>query len=200
MLKATSSSWVNLTLTYEASTCVTSKYKNTCVTSNYKTIYLQHVSPKVVSSSFLKSPVTFTSTSVEILLPPKSRTIFVIFHIPSSFLNNNPTSMASPDFSNFNPKHWIFYGPQENCTLALCPAKYSVYEYRPSLAANVSFIVLFGISLAIHLYQGFRWHKWAFVIAIFWGCVCEIVGYGGRVMLWINPFSFPGFLSQIGEF
>jgi hypothetical protein len=108
--------------------------------------------------------------------------------------------MASPDFSKFNPKHWIFYGPTENCTLALCPVKYSVYEYRPSLAANVSFIVLFGISLTIHLYQGFRWHKWAFVIAIFWGCVCEIVGYGGRVMLWINPFSFPGFLSQIGEF
>jgi hypothetical protein len=107
--------------------------------------------------------------------------------------------MASPDFSHFNPHDWVLYGPTENCTLALCPVKYSIYEYRPSLAASVSFIALFGISLLIHLYQGFRWHTWAFMIAIFWGCVCEMVGYGGRILLWQNPFGFPGFITQIGE-
>jgi hypothetical protein len=108
--------------------------------------------------------------------------------------------MASPDFSHFNPHDWVLYGPTENCTLALCPIKYSIYEYRPSLAASVSFIALFGISLLIHLYQGFRWHKWAFMVAIFLGCVCEMVGYGGRILLWQNPFSFSGFITQIGEF
>ena len=32
------------------------------------------------------------------------------------------------------------------------------------------------------------------------GCVSEIIGYGGRVMLWENPFGFAGFLIQISKF
>ena len=29
------------------------------------------------------------------------------------------------------------------------------------------------------------------------GCVCDIIGYGGRIMLYKNPFLFTGFLVQI---
>ncbi len=29
------------------------------------------------------------------------------------------------------------------------------------------------------------------------GCICDILGYGGRIMLWQNPFSFTGFMIQI---
>ena len=32
------------------------------------------------------------------------------------------------------------------------------------------------------------------------GCVSEMIGYGGRVMLWENPFGFAGFLVQISKF
>ena len=28
----------------------------------------------------------------------------------------------------------------------------------------------------------------------------EMIGYGGRIMLWENPFGFAGFLVQISKF
>ena len=93
----------------------------------------------------------------------------------------------------------ISYGPDENCTLQTCDVSTGVYKYRPSLAANTVFLVLFGISMVVHILQGFRWKTWAFLFAMFWGCVSEMIGYGGRIILWQNPFSFPGFLIQISE-
>ena len=94
----------------------------------------------------------------------------------------------------------ISYGPDENCTLTTCDVSSSVYQYRPSIAANAIFIALFGISLIVHIYQGIRWRSWFFTFVMFWGCVAEMIGYGGRVILWKNPFSFPGFLTQISEY
>lgn len=31
------------------------------------------------------------------------------------------------------------------------------------------------------------------------GCLCEVIGYAGRVIMWNNPFSYPGFMIQISE-
>ncbi len=31
------------------------------------------------------------------------------------------------------------------------------------------------------------------------GCVSEMIGYGGRLLLWENPFGFAGFLVQISK-
>ncbi len=102
-----------------------------------------------------------------------------------------------------NPNGLISYGPDENCTLTpgpqYCPPDVGVYEYRPSLAANCTFIALFFIAMVVHVALGMRYKTWAFSTAIFWGCVSELIGYGGRVILWENPFSFPGFLIQISE-
>ncbi|KAL8779970.1 MAG: hypothetical protein Q9213_006695 [Squamulea squamosa] len=93
--------------------------------------------------------------------------------------------------------NYVVYGPDVNCTLALCPAELSVYQYRPSLAANVSFLVFFAIAMMIHLAVGIRWRTWFFVFCIFCGCLSEVIGYGGRLLLWQDPFSFEGFLMQI---
>ena len=98
------------------------------------------------------------------------------------------------DYSNY-----VVYGPDANCTLAICPAELSVYQYRPSLAANVCFLLFFAIAMIIHLGIGIKWRSWFFVFCMFWGCVCEIIGYGGRLLLWQNPFSFEGFLIQISR-
>lgn len=105
--------------------------------------------------------------------------------------------------ANHNPNGLISYGPNENCTLTpgpnYCPPSVGVYEYRPSLAANTTFIAVFGLALIIHLAQGIRYKTWAFLFAMFWGCASEVIGYGGRVLMWGNPFSFPGFLIQGSE-
>lgn len=92
------------------------------------------------------------------------------------------------------------YGPNENCTLSTCDITTSIYEYRPSIAASAVFITIFGISLVVHIYQGIRWRSWFFSSAMFMGCVAEMIGYGGRIIMWKNPFSFSGFLTQIGEY
>ena len=95
------------------------------------------------------------------------------------------------------PYNYVSYGPDANCTLSVCPVELSVYKYVPNLAANICFIVFFGITGAIHLYQGLRWKTWSFMISVVTGCVCELIGYGGRIMLHNDPFSFNGFLIQI---
>lgn len=91
----------------------------------------------------------------------------------------------------------IPYGPDANCTLDLCPVTDSVYQYRPSLAANTSLLVLFFLSLLIHLAQGLRYRTYFYAAACTCGCICEILGYGGRLILHQNPFDFNGFLMQI---
>ena len=102
-----------------------------------------------------------------------------------------------------NPNGLISFGPIENCTSTpgpqYCPTKVSVYEYRPSIAANSVFITLFGLALVIHLALGIKYRTWAFLFAVFFGGASELVGYGGRVMMWKNVFTFPGFLIQISE-
>lgn len=107
--------------------------------------------------------------------------------------------MSHPPTYNTDPhiRNLTTYGPLANCTLALCSPKFSVYEYRPSITANSIFLALFGLALVIHLALGIKWRSWFYAIAIVWGCVAEVLGYGGRIMLWQDPFSFTGFLMQI---
>lgn len=91
----------------------------------------------------------------------------------------------------------VYFGPQANCTLDLCPVEYSVYGYRPSLAANISFIALNALAAVVHVYLGFRWKQWWFMGCMLVGVVNAIIGYVGRVMMYYNPFSFASFMLQI---
>lgn len=98
------------------------------------------------------------------------------------------------------PPGTIVFGPDGNCTLAICPVQYSIYGYRPSLAASITFIVLYSISACIHLYLGLRWKKWGFMSCMLVGAATAILGYAGRIIMWYNPFDFSGFMLQISKF
>ena len=91
--------------------------------------------------------------------------------------------------ASFNPHKYgyITYSP-----LALRNPRYTVYEYRPSISANAVFLSLFGLVMIIHVILGLKWGTWAFVFAMFWGCIAEMIGYGGRIMLWEGPVNFTG--------
>ncbi|KAI0194470.1 RTA1 like protein [Xylaria flabelliformis] len=91
----------------------------------------------------------------------------------------------------------IPFGPDATCTLELCPIEYSIFHYRPSLAANITFLLLHFVLMLTHLGLGLRLGNWWFSGSVVAGCVSNIIGYGGRIMLWQNPFSFAGFLLQI---
>lgn len=107
--------------------------------------------------------------------------------------NKNPGPPGARNLSS--------YGPESNCTLTpgpkYCLVDYSVYEYRPSLAANVVFLVLYLIAFIIHAFLGFTYRTWSFVGVMLCGLAVEVIGYGGRLILYQNPFSFEGFLMQI---
>jgi hypothetical protein len=97
------------------------------------------------------------------------------------------------------PPNVVIFGPGANCTLAICPVEISVYGYRPSLAANISFIALYAVAAVIHLYLGIRWKQWWFTGCMLAGAANAIIGYVGRVMLYYNPFNFAAFMLQISE-
>lgn len=98
------------------------------------------------------------------------------------------------------PDGLIAFGPMANCTLALCPVEWSVFQYQPSLAANAIFIAIFGVLMVAHLVQGVWYKAWSYMGCIVAGCILQIIGYGGRIMLHDNPFDFNAFLMQISEF
>ena len=97
------------------------------------------------------------------------------------------------------PPDVIVFGPDGNCTLDLCPLSYSVYRYRPSLPANITFIALYALAAALHVFLGLRWRQFAFMWFMIAGCAVEVVGYVGRIIMYKNPFDFAGFMLQIGE-
>lgn len=98
------------------------------------------------------------------------------------------------------PHGLISFGPDANCTLDICPIEATVYGYRPSLAANIAFPVIFAVIGIVHAFLGWRWRSWGFMTGMLLGCLSEIIGYVGRVLLHNSPFSFVAFMIQIGRF
>lgn len=91
-------------------------------------------------------------------------------------------------------------GQYINCTTPslVCPIDSSYYYYRLSLASNVVFITLFGISVLAFLITFITTRRaLAFSVAMLSGTILEVIGYGGRIMSWQNQWSQNGFLIQI---
>lgn len=86
-----------------------------------------------------------------------------------------------------------------NCTVSACPVETSVYGYRPTLPGSATLIALYGLCALIQVVQGWRYKSWGFMVAMLLGCVGEILGYTGRILMWQNPWGQEGFLMQIGK-
>ncbi|KAF5550326.1 phospholipid-translocating ATPase [Fusarium mexicanum] len=95
------------------------------------------------------------------------------------------------------PDGLISFGSDANCTLELCPLESSILRYQPNLPANAIFIGVFGLSMALHIFQGIKMKTWGFMASMMAGCILEIIGYIGRLIIHDNPFDFIGFLLQI---
>lgn len=96
------------------------------------------------------------------------------------------------------PNGLIPFGEEANCTLALCPLEASILQYQPSQAASGTFIAIFALLMIIHAGQGTWTRSWGFMACMVCGCVLEIAGYIGRLIIHDNPFDFNGFIMQIG--
>ncbi|KAH7109474.1 RTA1 like protein-domain-containing protein [Dendryphion nanum] len=94
-------------------------------------------------------------------------------------------------------QYLVAFGPDANCTFALCTIEESVYKYRPSLPANIIFATIFLIAMIVHIVLSIRWKTWWVMSMMIISCVHEIVGYIARVFMWRNPWSFAAFITQI---
>ncbi|KAJ3951681.1 hypothetical protein N0V92_011905 [Colletotrichum tropicale] len=95
------------------------------------------------------------------------------------------------------PPYVVVFGPDANCTLEICDIHYSLYRYRPNIAVNALFLALYGLAGLVHIFLGIRWRSYWFMTFMVLGCLSEIVGYIGRIMLYHNPFAFVPFMLQI---
>jgi hypothetical protein len=78
-----------------------------------------------------------------------------------------------------------------------CPVSRSLYGYYPSLPANAFFLALFAIFMVINAIIGTWKRTWTYLIAMFFGCLAQVIGYAGRIMMHSNPFNMNGFEMQI---
>ena len=90
-------------------------------------------------------------------------------------------------------------GTDANCTESICPVELSIYGYRASLPFSTTVIALYALCMVVQIYFGWRYKTWGYMVAMLLGCVCEILGYVGRSLLWVNPWNYTGFTMQIGS-
>ena len=100
-----------------------------------------------------------------------------------------------------NGTHYLAGGSDNsNCTISVCPVELSVYGYRPSLPFSSVLIALYGLCMLVQIVLGWRYRAWGFMAAMVLGCIDEMLGFGGRIMMYQNPWGQAGFIMQIGEF
>ncbi|KAK9234062.1 RTA1 domain-containing protein [Lipomyces kononenkoae] len=78
-----------------------------------------------------------------------------------------------------------------------CPVEATIYGYYPSLVANVFFAAAFGFYMVLNIAFAVRYRTVSYGIALILGCMTEVVGYIGRIMMHHNPWSQAGFDIQI---
>jgi hypothetical protein len=78
-----------------------------------------------------------------------------------------------------------------------CPVENTTYGYYPNLAGNVIFVLVFAVCAVSQVVLGIVYRLKAFTIVVCIGCVGELLGYVGRVMMHSNPWNNGGFIMQI---
>lgn len=73
-----------------------------------------------------------------------------------------------------------------------CPVEGTLYGYFPNLETNAFFAAFFGLCFLIQLFLGIKYRTWTYLIALGFGCLGEMIGYIGRIMLNANPYADKG--------
>jgi hypothetical protein len=78
-----------------------------------------------------------------------------------------------------------------------CIHEYGELDYIPTLPGNILFAAIFGVALVAQIYLGIRHKTWGYMTAMIGGCVLEIVGYIGRLMMHNDIFDNNAFIIYI---
>jgi hypothetical protein len=79
---------------------------------------------------------------------------------------------------------------------AYSPEIGNAYDYRPSLAAGIVFVILFFLSACTHLFQAIRYKKWWLVLFVV-GAGAECLGWIARTAASQCSYSSELFTMQI---
>ena len=92
-----------------------------------------------------------------------------------------------------------YYNTTKNCTSVSprCPVEATIYGYYPNLGANAFFCAYFATLTIVNLILAFRYKTWVFGRFVGIGCLGEMIGYIGRIIMNSNPWSNAGFEIQI---
>ncbi|ORY16187.1 RTA1 like protein-domain-containing protein [Clohesyomyces aquaticus] len=103
-----------------------------------------------------------------------------------------------PDHLNLNTTNSTLIGMQRKyCHLGECDMSWATIRYRPSIAGNTIYLIAFAALLGAQLFYGIRKKTWSYMSAMIMGCLLEIIGYIGRIMLNQNPFIMNNFLVYL---
>ena len=83
---------------------------------------------------------------------------------------------------------------QENCTLQTCCLNQGTVDYIPSLSANIVYLSIFALLLALQLGLALWYRTWTFMIGMTFGLLCEIIGYAGRIWMHYSIFDMNPFI------
>lgn len=78
-----------------------------------------------------------------------------------------------------------------------CPLDDTIYGYEPSLGLNSFFVASFAAFAIYHAVVGYLAKFWFLGWVLTVGCIAEVIGYAGRIMLWKNVYDDLGFSLQI---
>lgn len=80
---------------------------------------------------------------------------------------------------------------------AACPVEATTLGYYPNKPLNAFIAAAFGLAAAIALAFGVRGRTWAYAGCLAAGCLLELAGYAGRVLMGANPWAKGPFELQI---
>ena len=88
------------------------------------------------------------------------------------------------------------------CTLSTCPSvldgvHLAHLTYLPTVAGNALYAAIFGVLIVTQIILGIRYRTWGYMIGMFFGLLCEIIGYAGRIMMHSNPFVDANFIMYL---
>lgn len=78
-----------------------------------------------------------------------------------------------------------------------CPVSDTIYGYYPNLAGNAFLASIFGICAIVQVMLGVKYRVVAYTVLVVLGCIGEVVGYIGRLMLHANPWNSGALSIQI---
>ncbi|KAL5119053.1 hypothetical protein ACEQ8H_002977 [Pleosporales sp. CAS-2024a] len=103
-----------------------------------------------------------------------------------------------PQHNNTSSTDPMYIGmARRYCTVGKCPESWQTIKYRPSIAGNVIYMLCFLALLGGQLWFGIRNRTWTFTGPICLGVFGEIIGYIGRILLYVNPFLMNNFLVNL---